>query len=205
MSIINSILDNKEKIQCFLDELNCDKDKWFVFREYCLENPTLRNFSSKMSYFLMNKNSKKHRIRYLFLKFTHDLEFSHWAYKKSTINDFKIEYDKYKKVDNGYLRFDLFEKYELIDLFSDPKIYGVHYLEAFHGTPPHKDPWKYSNDYKNVIFYSNTPKDIQLKVKGKKVSFESPMITNFGNERHGYEFETINSPLRVLHIDCESI
>ena len=31
MSILKNIIDNKNKIQLFLENLNCDLDKWFVY------------------------------------------------------------------------------------------------------------------------------------------------------------------------------
>jgi hypothetical protein len=203
MELVDKILNNKDKIQNFLDNLNCDNDKWFVFREWDLENPTLRNFSSKMSHFLMEKNSKKHRLRFLWIKFSEDMCYSHLIYKKSTVDDFMLEGKKYNKIENGYLKNNISIDPSLIDLFSDKRIYGVHYIEAFNGTPKHKDPWKYKNKYNNIIFYSNVPDNIELKIKGKKVDITSPMKTNFGYENHEYYFECKYSPLKVLHIDYE--
>jgi hypothetical protein len=203
MSIVEKILGKEENIQQFLNDLNCDKDKWFVFNQKTLENPTLRNFSSKMSFYIMNENTEMFRSRYLFLKFVNDIEVSHWIYGKTKVKDFKIEYEKYQEVENGYIRKNLFEKYDLLDLFSDQRIYNIHYIEALGGVDPHKDPWRYNKNYKNIIFYSNLPEEIKLFVKNKEVAIESPMLTNFGNEKHGYQFSLQPTPLKILHIDYE--
>ena len=75
-----------------------------------------------------------------------------------------IEKDKYDDIGNGYLRKDLFG--ELDDLFSNDKIYTVHYIEALGGVDPHRDPWIYDSKYKNIIFYDNLPEDAKLKING---------------------------------------
>ena len=38
--IVDKIIENKNKIQNFLDNLNCDADKWFVFNCATGDNPT---------------------------------------------------------------------------------------------------------------------------------------------------------------------
>ena len=48
MLIIDKILKNKDKIQLFLNKLNCDNEKWFVYNCDTGENPTLRKFSHRM-------------------------------------------------------------------------------------------------------------------------------------------------------------
>ena len=42
--IVDKIIDNKNKIQNFLDTLNCDDDKWFVFNCSTGDNPTPGSF-----------------------------------------------------------------------------------------------------------------------------------------------------------------
>ena len=55
--IVDKIIENKDRVQNFLDNLNCDADKWFVFNCATGDNPTLRKFSHKMSYRIMNNNT----------------------------------------------------------------------------------------------------------------------------------------------------
>ena len=47
MPILNNLIENKNKIQLFLDNLNCDAEKWFVFNCATGDNPTLRKFSHR--------------------------------------------------------------------------------------------------------------------------------------------------------------
>ena len=58
MSVDNKLLENKDSIQNFLNNLNCDSEKWFVFNTADGRNPTLRNFSNRMSYRIMNNNTE---------------------------------------------------------------------------------------------------------------------------------------------------
>ena len=201
MSILKNIIDNKNKIQLFLENLNCDLDKWFVYNCTTGDNPTLRKFSHKMSYRIMNSNTETFKSRFLYLKIKKDMVVTCEHYDAIKVDNMDIEKDKYDDIGNGYLRKDLFG--ELGDLFSNDKIYTVHYIEALGGVDPHRDPWIYDSKYKNIIFYDNLPEDAKLKINGDDISIDSPQNTNFGNDIHSYQFKTRPFPLKILHIDYE--
>ena len=201
MSILKNIIDNKNKIQLFLENLNCDLDKWFVYNCATGDNPTLRKFSHKMSYRIMNNNTETFKSRFLYLKLKKDMVVTCEHYDAIKVDNMDIEKDKYDDIGNGYLRKDLFG--ELDDLFSNDKIYTVHYIEALGGVDPHRDPWIYDSKYKNIIFYDNLPEDVKLKINGDDISIDSPQNTNFGNDIHSYQFKTRPFPLKILHIDYE--
>ena len=201
MSILKNIIDNKNKIQSFLENLNCDKNKWFVYNCATGDNPTLRKFSHKMSYHIMNNNTETFKSRFLYLKLKKDMVVTCEHYDAIKVDNMDIEKDKYDDIGNGYLRKDLFG--ELDDLFSNDKIYTVHYIEALGGVDPHRDPWIYDSKYKNIIFYDNLPEDAKLKINGDDISIDSPQNTNFGNDIHSYQFKTRPFPLKILHIDYE--
>ncbi len=201
MSILKNIIDNKNKIQLFLENLNCDLDKWFVYNCTTGDNPTLRKFSHKMSYRIMNSNTETFKSRFLYLKIKKDMVVTCEHYDAIKVDNMDIEKDKYDDIGNGYLRKDLFG--ELGDLFSNDKIYTVHYIEALGGVDPHRDPWIYDSKYKNIIFYDNLPEDVKLKINGDDISIDSPQNTNFGNDIHSYQFKTRPFPLKILHIDYE--
>ena len=201
MSILKKIIDNKNKIQLFLENLNCDLDKWFVYNCATGDNPTLRKFSHKMSYRIMNNNTETFKSRFLYLKIKKDMVVTCEHYDAIKVDNMDIEKDKYDDIGDGYLRKDLFG--ELGDLFSNDKIYTVHYIEALGGVDPHRDPWIYHSKYKNIIFYDNLPEDAKLKINGDDISIDSPQNTNFGNDIHSYQFKTRPFPLKILHIDYE--
>ena len=201
MSILKNIIDNKNKIQLFLENLNCDLDKWFVYNCATGDNPTLRKFSHKMSYRIMNSNTETFKSRFLYLKIKKDMVVTCEHYDAIKVDNMDIEKDKYDDIGNGYLRKDLFG--ELDDLFSNDKIYTVHYIEALGGVDPHRDPWIYDSKYKNIIFYDNLPEDAKLKINGDDILINSPQNTNFGNDIHSYQFKTRPFPLKILHIDYE--
>ena len=201
MSILKNIIDNKNKIQLFLENLNCDLDKWFVYNCATGDNPTLRKFSHKMSYRIMNSNTETFKSRFLYLKIKKDMVVTCEHYDAIKVDNMDIEKDKYDDIGNGYLRKDLFG--ELGDLFSNDKIYTVHYIEALGGVDPHRDPWIYDSKYKNIIFYDNLPEDAKLKINGDDIPIDSPQNTNFGNDIHSYQFKTRPFPLKILHIDYE--
>ena len=201
MSILKNIIDNKNKIQLFLENLNCDLDKWFVYNCTTGDNPTLRKFSHKMSYRIMNSNTETFKSRFLYLKIKKDMVVTCEHYDAIKVDNMDIEKDKYDDIGNGYLRKDLFG--ELGDLFSNDKIYTVHYIEALGGVDPHRDPWIYDSKYKNIIFYDNLPEDAKLKINGDDIPIDSPQNTNFGNDIHSYQFKTRPFPLKILHIDYE--
>ena len=201
MSILKKIIDNKNKIQLFLENLNCDLDKWFVYNCATGDNPTLRKFSHKMSYRIMNNNTETFKSRFLYLKIKKDMVVTCEHYDAISVDYMDIERGKYDDIGNGYLRKDLFG--ELEDLFSNDKIYTVHYIEALGGVDPHRDPWIYDSKYKNIIFYENLPEDAKLKINGDDILIDSPQNTNFGNDIHSYQFKTRPFPLKILHIDYE--
>ena len=201
MSILKKIIDNKNKIQLFLENLNCDLDKWFVYNCATGANPTLRKFSHKMSYRIMNNNTETFKSRFLYLKIKKDMVVTCEHYDAIKVDNMDIEKDKYDDIGDGYLRKDLFG--ELENLFSNDKIYTVHYIEALGGVDPHRDPWIYDSKYKNIIFYDNLPEDAKLKINGDDISIDSPQNTNFGNDIHSYQFKTRPFPLKILHIDYE--
>ena len=192
--IANKIIENKDKVQNFLDNLNCDADKWFVFNCATGDNPTLRKFSHRMSYHIMNNNTEKFKCRFLYLKIKKDMKVTCDHYDAIRVEDMDIEREKYDDIGDSYLRKDLFG--DLSDLFSDKKIYTVHYIEALGGVDPHRDPWIYNTDYKNIIFYDNLPEDAKLKINGDNILINSPQQTNFGNDIHTYQFKTLS----LIHI-----
>ena len=128
--IVDKIIENKDKVQNFLDNLNCDADKWFVFNCATGDNPTLRKFSHRMSYRIMNNNTEKFKCRFLYLKIKKDMKVTCDHYDAIRVEDMDIEREKYDDIGDSYLRKDLFG--ELSDLFSDDKIYTVHYLSLIH-------------------------------------------------------------------------
>ena len=201
--IVDKIIENKDKVQNFLDNLNCDVDKWFVFNCATGDNPTLRKFSHRMSYRIMNSNTENFKCRFLYLKIKKDMKVTCDHYDAIRVEDMDIEREKYDDIGDSYLRKDLFG--ELSDLFSDDKIYTVHYIEALGGLDPHRDPWIYNTDYKNIIVYDNLPEDAKLKINGDNILINSPQQTNFGNDIHTYQFKTRPFPLKILHIDYENM
>ena len=201
MSILKKILDNKNKIQLFLENLNCDKNKWYVYNCATGDNPTLKKFSHRMSYRIMNNNTEMFKCRFLYLKVKKDMQVTCEHYKTIKVKDMDIDRDKFIDLNNGYLMKDTFD--DLEDLFVDDRVYTIHYIEALGGVDPHRDPWSYNKNYKNVIFYDNLPDKIKLIINGDEKPIQSPQFTDFGNEIHSYKFETRPKPLKILHIDYE--
>ena len=199
--IVNYIIKNKDKVQNFLDNLNCDNEKWFVFNCATGDNPTLRKFSHRMSYYIMNNNTETFKSRFLYLKVNKNMQVGCEHYKNVKVNEMDIDSSKYEDIGSGLIRTDIFG--ELSELFSDEKIYSVHYIEALGGVDPHRDPWNYDSDYKNIIFYDNLPEDAKLEINGDNILINSPQQTNFGNDIHSYQFKTRPFPLKILHIDYE--
>ena len=205
MKIADKLIDNKDIIQKFLNNLNCDSEKWFVFNCANGKNPTLKNKSHEASYNIMKRNTEMFKCRYLYLKLMKDMVVSYPEYTtvvSTKIDDMDVEFDKYNDVKNGYIRSDIFG--DLTDLFSDDRIYTVHYIEALGPVDPHKDPWRYNSNYRNIIYYDNIPDDAILRISNQDVKIQSPQLTNFGNEVHTYQFTTRSFPLKILHIDYEN-
>ena len=199
--IVNELLKNKDKVQNFLDNLNCDADKWFVYNCATGDNPTLRKFSHRMSYRIMNNNTEMFKCRFLYLKVKKDMRVTCEHYDEIEVDDMDIEIDKYDDIGNGFIRKNLFG--ELTELFSDDRIYTVHYIEALGGVDPHRDPWIYDSNYRNIIFYDNLPEDAILTINENNIPIKSPQHTNFGIDTHSYQFKTRKFPLKILHIDYE--
>ena len=200
--IVNELLKNKDKVQNFLDNLNCDADKWFVYNCATGDNPTLRKFSHRMSYRIMNNNTEMFKCRFLYLKVKKDMRVTCEHYDEIEVDDMDIEIDKYDDIGDGFIRKNLFG--ELTELFSDDRIYTVHYIEALGGVDPHRDPWIYGSNYRNIIFYDNLPEDAILTINENNIPIKSPQHTNFGIDTHSYQFKTRKFPLKILHIDYEN-
>ena len=167
MFIRDKILENKDKIQNFLNNLNCDDERWLMYNCERNENPVIRNYSNEMSYKIMKRNTWRFRSRMVYLKAMEDMIVSQYQYSGSQIIKFDqmaLELDKYEKVENGYLRTDILG--DISEVFSDKRIYTIHYIEALGPVDPHTDPWSYDRDYCNVIFYDKIPDDVILKIKG---------------------------------------
>jgi len=204
MLIQDKIIQNKDKIQLLLDNLNCDDEKWFMYNCERNENPVLRNYTNELSYRIMKRNTWRFRSRMVYLKVMEDMFVSQYQYSGPQIIKFDqmaLELDKYEKVDGGYLRTDILG--DVSDIFADKRVYTIHYIEALGPVDPHTDPWRYDKNYRNVIFYDKIPDDVCLKILGEEVKVQSPQLTNFGNEIHTYEFEERPFPLKILHIDHE--
>ena len=200
--IVNELLKNKHKVQNFLNNLNCDGDKWFVYNCDTGDNPTLRKFSHRMSYRIMNNNMEMFKCRFLYLKVKKDMRVTCEHYDEIEVDDMDIEIDKYDDIGDGFIRKNLFG--ELTELFSDDRIYTVHYIEALGGVDPHRDPWIYDSNYRNIIFYDNLPEDAILTINENNIPIKSPQHTNFGIDTHSYQFKTRKFPLKILHIDYEN-
>lgn len=200
--IVNELLKNKHKVQNFLNNLNCDGDKWFVYNCDTGDNPTLRKFSHRMSYRIMNNNTEMFKCRFLYLKVKKDMRVTCEHYDEIEVDDMDIEIDKYDDIGDGFIRKNLFG--ELTELFSDDRIYTVHYIEALGGVDPHRDPWIYDSNYRNIIFYDNLPEDATLTINENNIPIKSPQHTNFGIDTHSYQFKTRKFPLKILHIDYEN-
>ena len=200
--IVNELLKNKHKVQNFLNNLNCDGDKWFVYNCDTGDNPTLRKFSHRMSYRIMNNNTEMFKCRFLYLKVKKDMRVTCEHYDEIEVDDMDIEIDKYDDIGDGFIRKNLFG--ELTELFSDDRIYTVHYIEALGGVDPHRDPWIYGSNYRNIIFYDNLPEDVILTINENNIPIKSPQHTNFGIDTHSYQFKTRKFPLKILHIDYEN-
>ena len=204
MLIQDKIIQNKDKIQSFLNNLNCDDEKWFMYNCERNENPVVRNYSNELSYRIMKRNTWRFRSRMVYLKVMEDMYVSQYQYSGPQIIKFDqmaLELDKYERVDGGYLRTDILG--DVSDIFADKRVYTIHYIEALGPVDPHTDPWRYDKNYRNVIFYDKIPDDVCLKILGEEVKVQSPQLTNFGNEIHTYEFEERPFPLKILHIDHE--
>ena len=155
-----------------------------------------------MSYRIMNNNTEMFKCRFLYLKVKKDMRVTCEHYDEIEVDDMDIEIDKYDDIGDGFIRKNLFG--ELTELFSDDRIYTVHYIEALGGVDPHRDPWIYDSNYRNIIFYDNLPQDAKLTINENNIPIKSPQHTNFGIDTHSYQFKTRKFPLKILHIDYEN-
>ena len=110
----------------------------------------------------MNNNTEMFKCRFLYLKVKKDMRVTCEHYDEIEVDDMDIEIDKYDDIGDGFIRKNLFG--ELTELFSDDRIYTVHYIEALGGVDPHRDPWIYDSNYRNIIFYDNLPEDAILTI-----------------------------------------
>ena len=198
MNICDKLLENKDAIQSIVNEIDCSNDKWFMYNHLRNENPVLRNYSTGMTSWIMEKGPQTFRSRFIFLKIMEDMIFEDDRYEQNIIkfNNMKLETDKYTKVDGGYIRKEVFEERGLLELFSDRRVFSTQYLEATSGVDPHIDPWYYGN------CEGSTPDDFTLLLNGEPADIKSPMQTNYANDTHTYQFDdTPDIPLRLLHID----
>ena len=150
----------------------------------------------------MNNNTEMFKCRFLYLKVKKDMRVTCEHYDEIEVDDMDIEIDKYDDIGDGFIRKNLFG--ELTELFSDDRIYTVHYIEALGGVDPHRDPWIYDSNYRNIIFYDNLPEDATLTINENNIPIKSPQHTNFGIDTHSYQFKTRKFPLKILHIDYEN-
>ena len=98
MLILDDLIKNKGKIQKFLDCLNCDSEKWFVYNCATGDNPTLRKFSHRMSHRIMDSNSEMFKSRFLYLKIKKDMRVTCEHYKTVEVNDMDLEIEKYHEI-----------------------------------------------------------------------------------------------------------
>ena len=210
MSIVDKILENKDKLQTLVNEIDCNDDKWFLYDRVLNKNPVVKSWTTKMSYRVMARNVGNFKSRFLYLKVKDDMFVGDPRYRglmDARIDDMDLEHDKYTKIDSGIIMKEKLEEYGLVDLFSDERIYSVHYLEAISGVDPHVDPWEYDHcqrDYRNVIFYGegSTPDDFTLLINDEPAEITSPMRVNYANDVHTYQFvDRPENLIRLLHID----
>ena len=213
MKIIDKILAEKDKIQSFVNDVNCNDDKWFMYDTLINKNPVVKNWSTKMSYKVMARNIAKFSSRFIYLKVAEDMWLGDPKYRglmDARIDDMDLENEKYAKVNGGIIMKEKLEEYGLVELFSDERIFTVHYLEAISGVDPHIDPWEYDHcgrNYRNMLFYDpkSLPDDFTLIINGKNTEITSPMLTNYANDTHTYQFvDQPDNLIRLVHIDYEN-
>ena len=103
MLISEKLIENKDRIQYFLNNLNCDSEKWFVFNTSDGKNPTLRNFSHRMSYRIMENNTEMFKCRFMYLKVKEDMEVSYEQYvgvPAIKVSDMDIPLNKYDEIED---------------------------------------------------------------------------------------------------------
>ncbi len=212
MKIVDRILENKDAIQSLVNEIDCNDNKWFLYDRVTNRNPVMHGWSTKMSYKVMARNVGNFKSRFIYLKVADDMFLSDPNYRgklEAKVEDMDLEYDKYVRIDGAQIMKERFEKYGLFDLFCDKRIFTVHYLEAISGVDPHIDPWEYyhcKRDYRNMLFYDpkSLPDDFTLIINGKNTEITSPMLTNYANDTHTYQFvDRPENLIRLLHIDYE--
>ena len=210
MLIKDKILEHKDAIQSMVNEIDCNEDKWFMYDVITNKNPVVKGWSTKMSYKVMARNVGNFKSRFIYLKVADDMFVGDPKYRglmDARVPDMDLEYEKYEKIDGGYLMVDKLKKYGLVDLFLDKRIFTVHYLEAISGVDPHTDPWEYDScgrNYRNILFYdpNSLPDDFTLLINGVNTEITSPMCVNYANDTHTYQFlDRPDNLIRLLHID----
>ena len=210
MLIKDKILEHKDAIQSMVNEIDCDDDKWFMYDVITNKNPVVKAWSTKMSYKVMARNVGNFKSRFIYLKVADDMFVGDPKYRglmDARVPDMDLEYEKYEKIDGGYLMIDKLKKFGLVDLFLDKRIFTVHYLEAISGVDPHTDPWEYDHcgrNYRNILFYDpkSLPDDFTLLINGENTKITSPMCVNYANDTHTYQFlDRPDNLIRLLHID----
>ena len=210
MLIKDKILKHKDAIQSMVNEIDCDDDKWFMYDVITNKNPVVKGWSTKMSYKVMARNVGNFKSRFIYLKVADDMFVGDPKYRglmDARVPDMDLEYEKYEKIDGGYLMIDKLKKFGLVDLFLDKRIFTVHYLEAISGVDPHTDPWEYDScgrNYRNILFYDpkSLPDDFTLIINGVNTEITSPMCVNYANDTHTYQFQDRpDNLIRLLHID----
>ena len=210
MLIKDKILEHKDAIQSMVNAIDCDDDKWFMYDVITNKNPVVKGWSTKMSYKVMARNVGNFKSRFIYLKVADDMFVGDPKYRglmDARVPDMDLEYEKYEKIDGGYLMIDKLKKFGLVDLFLDKRIFTVHYLEAISGVDPHTDPWEYDScgrNYRNILFYDpkSLPDDFTLIINGKNTEITSPMWVNYANDTHTYQFlDRPDNLIRLLHID----
>ena len=210
MLIKDKILEHKDAIQSMVNEIDCNEDKWFMYDVITNKNPVVKGWSTKMSYKVMARNVGNFKSRFIYLKVADDMFVGDPKYRglmDARVPDMDLEYEKYEKIDGGYLMIDKLKKFGLVDLFLDKRIFTVHYLEAISGVDPHTDPWEYDScgrNYRNILFYDpkSLPDDFTLLINGENTKITSPMCVNYANDTHTYQFlDRPDNLIRLLHID----
>ena len=210
MLIKDKILEHKDAIQSMVNEIDCNDHKWFLYDVITNKNPVVKGWSTKMSDKVMARNVGNFKSRFIYLKVADDMFVGDPKYRglmDARVPDMDLEYEKYEKIDGGYLMVDKIKKFGLVDLFLDKRIFTVHYLEAISGVDPHTDPWEYDScgrNYRNILFYDpkSLPDDFTLIINGVNTEITSPMCVNYANDTHTYQFQDRpDNLIRLLHID----
>ena len=106
MPIVDKILENKDKLQTLVNEIDCNDEKWFLYDRVINKNPVVKNWSTKMSYKVMSRNIATFRSRFIYLKVAEDMWLGDPKYRglmDARIDDMDLEHEKYAKVNGGII------------------------------------------------------------------------------------------------------